>query len=300
MKGERLLAGVPERGRAWCAVMSVLRRHWTEYVIEAALLGVFMVVACAMAVLLKHPGSPVHRAVPAAHARRALFGLAMGLTAVAIIYSPWGKRSGAHINPSVTLAFLRLGRVNFSDAAFYVAAQFVGAVGGVLIARGMLGAWLSHPATHFVTTRPGERGLAVAFVAEFAISLVLMTVVLAVTASRHARLTGLCAGALVFLYITFEAPLSGMSMNPARSFGSALVGRELGPLWIYLLAPPLGMQLAAAFFKRHPVRGCAKLDHPADVPCIFCGQGMPAMAGGVTSRGRRDSLRKEAPPPRRY
>ncbi len=265
-------------------MMAVLKRHWPEYVIEAVLLGIFMIVACAAAVLLEHPDSPVRLAVPSGHARRALFGLAMGLTAVAIIYSPWGKRSGAHINPSVTLAFLRLGRVNRSDAAFYVAAQFLGAVGGVLIAWGVLGARLSHPAAHFVTTRPGEHGLAVAFVAEVAISLVLMTVVLVVSASRHARLTGLCAGALVFVYIMFEAPLSGMSMNPARSFGSALVARELGTLWIYLLAPPLGMQLAAAIFKRHPLAGCAKLDHPADVPCIFCGQGMPAMAGGVMSR----------------
>ncbi len=260
-------------------MMAVLKRHWPEYVIEAVLLGVFMIVACAAAVLFEHPDSPVHLAVPSAHARRALFGLAMGLTAVAIIYSPWGKRSGAHINPSVTLAFLRLGRVQRSDAAFYVAAQFLGAVAGVLAAWGVLGPRLAHPATHFVTTRPGDSGLAVAFVAEVAISLVLMTVVLAVMASRRARLTGLCAGTLVFLYITFEAPLSGMSMNPARSLGSALAAREIGTLWIYLLAPPLGMQLAAAIFKRRPVAGCAKLDHPDDVPCIFCGQGMPAMAG---------------------
>ena len=102
-------------------------------------------------------------------------------------------------------------------------AQFAGAAVGVLVARALLGARLAHPAAHFAVTMPGSRGVAVAFVAEAAISFVLMSVILRV--SNHttlARHTGVFAGALVALYITFEAPLSGMSMNPARTFGSAV------------------------------------------------------------------------------
>jgi aquaporin Z len=74
-----------------------------------------------------------------------------------------------------------------------------------------------------------------------------------------------------------------MSMNPARSFGSALAAWDPSELWIYFLSPPLGMLLAAAMFKRPRVAGCAKLDHSPDVPCIFCGQGMPTVAEGVTA-----------------
>ncbi|HSD21448.1 MAG TPA: aquaporin [Anaeromyxobacter sp.] len=250
------------------------RLHWPEYLGEAALLGAFMLVACAAGVLLDHPAAAAVRAIPDPFARRVLFGVAMGATAIAIIYSPIGKRSGAHINPSVTLAFLRLGKVKPRDAAFYVVAQLAGATAGVLIAWAALGARLADPAVHFVTTRPGASGLLVAFVAEAAISFVLMAVVLAVSGSRRAAWTGVCAGTLVVLYITFEAPLSGMSMNPARSLGSAIVAGELQALWIYLVAPPLGMLAAAAAMQRRAARACAKLHHAPDVPCIFCGQGM--------------------------
>lgn len=253
------------------------RGHWPEYLIEGALLGAFMAVACLLGVLLDHPAAAAARAVPDPFARRALFGLGMALTAAAIIYSAPGKRSGAHINPAVTLAFLRLGKVGRRDAAFYVAAQTVGAVAGVLVAWALLGERLADPAVHFVTTRPGAPGLLVAFAAEALISFVLMTVVLAVSGSRRAAWTGASAAALVFLYITFEAPLSGMSMNPARSIGSALAARELEALWIYLVAPPLGM-LAAAAAMRGRAAGCAKLRHVAEVPCIFCGQGRPPAA----------------------
>ena len=248
--------------------------HWPEYLAEAGLLGLFMVVACVLGVALGHPASAAVRALPQPFARRAMFGLAMGATAVAIIYSPPGKRSGGHINPAVTLTFLALGKMKPRDAALYVVAQTAGAAGGVLVAWAVLGARLAHPAVHFVTTRPGTAGALAAFAAEAAISFVLMTVVLAVSASRRQAWTGVCAGVLVAVYIAVEAPLSGMSMNPARSLASALPAGELRPLWIYLLAPPLGMLAAAGLMRRPAARACAKLRHASDVPCIFCGQGM--------------------------
>ena len=78
---------------------------------------------------------------------------------------------------------------------------------------------------------------------------------------------GVCAGALVAVYIFVEAPISGTSMNPARSLASAM-GAGFGALWIYFLAPPLGMLAAAIVYGRRA--GCAKLDHARGVPCIFC------------------------------
>jgi len=266
---------------------ATLRAHWPEYLIEAAGLAAFMISASGFGVLLFHPASPAYPALGNDLARRAVMGVAMGATAVAIIYSPWGQRSGAHINPSTTLAFLRLGKVTFADAVFYVAAQFVGAVAGVAISWALLGSRLAHPSANFVATVPGRAGALVAVGAEAAISFLLMLVVLSVSSSRFQRLTGLCAGILVALYITFEAPVSGMSMNPARSLGSAVFASgAFMPLWIYFLGPPLGMQLAAVLIPARARRGCAKLDHPPDQPCIFCGQGRPTQSPPATGQLR--------------
>ncbi len=246
--------------------------HWVEYGIEAALLGLFMVSACGFAVLLDHPGSPVYRAIPDPLVRRFLTGLAMGGTAISLIYSPWGRRSGAHFNPASTLAFLRLGRIAPRDAAWYMGAQFAGGLGGVLLVAALLGAPLAHEKVRYAVTRPGPSGLASAWLAELAISFVLMSVVLRVSSHpRLGRLTGLCVGALVATYITLEAPLSGMSMNPARTFASAMAAGDWTALWIYFTAPPLGMLAAAELHVRLGGRlFCAKLDHDPAKRCIHC------------------------------
>jgi aquaporin Z len=250
------------------------RSHWPEYAIEAALLATFMVSACLFSVLLFYPGWPVAHSLPDPFVRRVLMGVAMGSTAVVLNYSPWGKQSGAHYNPAVTLAFTRLGKVARLDALAYVAAQFGGAVLGVMAARGLVRAMLADEQVHFAVTRPGPRGVAIAFLAEATISFLLMTVVLVATNhARYARYTGLFAGLLVAAFITIEAPLSGMSMNPARTLGSAFWAGDWTALWLYFTAPPLGMLVAAEIYLRR--RGpegifCAKLHHLNEKRCIFC------------------------------
>lgn len=240
---------------------------------EGALLGLFMISACVFASLLEHPGSPVRQALDDGLLRRGLMGLAMGGTAVAIIYSPWGKRSGAHINPSTTLTFFRLGKVAGPDALFYAGAQFAGAVAGCLVAGLALPGPVRHPSVSFATTMPGSTGVGRAFLGEVVITFLLMTAVLTfVNDRRWNRYTGLAAGACVALFITFEAPISGMSMNPARSFGSAVAAMRWDHLWIYFLAPPLGMLLAAeARVRLSGARSvlCAKLHHENHERCIF-------------------------------
>jgi len=255
---------------------NALRQHWPEYLMEAAGLGLFMVSACLFGALLEHPGSPVHQALPDAAARRVLGGLAMGLTAAGIIYSPWGQRSGAHLNPSVTLTFLRLGKVKAPDAAFYMAAQATGGVLGVVVAGAVLGRAIADPAVNWAATVPGPPGVAAAFGAEALISFGLMLTVLVMSSSRHARLTGVAAAILVATWISVESPVSGMSMNPARTVASALPSGVWTSAWVYFVAPPLGMLGAAAAFSaltHGRARHCAKLDHPNDVRCIFCGAG---------------------------
>ena len=100
--------------------------HWPEYMIEAICLGTFMISACAFSALLEHPASPVRASVMSADIRRFLVGLAMGITAILLIYSPLGRRSGAHMNPATTLTFYRLGKVEGWDAFFYMLSQFTG------------------------------------------------------------------------------------------------------------------------------------------------------------------------------
>ena len=253
-----------------------LAAHWPEYLMEAGGLGLFMLSACGWGTFLEYPGSPLRIAITDPNLRRLLMGLLMGVTAIGLIYSPWGARSGAHLNPSVTLTFLRLGKVARWDAAFYILAQFAGGALGVAIAATFLGRPLADPAVDYVATVPGPQGPAVAFLAETAISFGLMLTVLVVSNMvRWARFTGLFAGTLVTVFISLEAPLSGMSMNPARSLASAVPAHAWAALWIYFAAPLLGMLLAAELYLR--LRGaqkvlCAKLHHHASARCIFaCG-----------------------------
>jgi aquaporin Z len=249
--------------------------RWPEYSIEAALLCLFMISACTFTALFELPTSLVRQAIPFPLFRRALTGAAMGLTAIVLIYSPWGQRSGAHFNPSVTLTFYRVGKISGVEAVLYILAQFIGGLSGVMIAAHILGARVAQPAVHYAATFPGRYGIFPAALSELIISFLLMLMVLGV--SNHARLsrfTGTFAGLLVATYITFEAPFSGMSMNPARTFASALPSGIWTGFWIYVVAPPLGMLAAAEFFIRHHGRDsirCCKIYHNTTQHCTFCG-----------------------------
>ena len=266
-------APTESRGAARSAAVA-LASHWPEYLMEAAGLGLFMISACAFTVLLEHPGSALHQALPDPWLRRLVIGVAMGVTAISIIYSPMGKRSGAHLNPAVTLTFLCLGKIETWDAVFYVLAQFVGGALGVMLAAYVLGAMLvGNAAVNYAVTLPGIPGRWVAFAAEMFLSFGLMLVVLNLSNRPSLnRYTGLFAGALIALYITVEAPLSGMSMNPARTVASALPAQVWTDAWIYFLAPPLGMLLAAQAYLLTRGPGtvlCCKLHHENDSRCIF-------------------------------
>lgn len=262
------------------AVIPESRAHWPEYSIEAACLAAFMLSAAAFTTLLQHPASPLSRLDWPPVLLRLPLGLAMGLTLIAIVYSPWGLRSGAHLNPAVTLTFLRLGRIGARDAAGYITAQFAGGLLGIVGATLLLAGLPADPPVRYVTTVPGPAGPLAAFAAEAAISFGMMLLVLGASAHpRHQHRTGLFAGVFVAACITVEAPLSGMSMNPARSFGPALLAGTLDSIWIYAAAPLVGMLLAADVFgwvRGHAHVRCAKLVHPPAGACHFrCGRAAP-------------------------
>ena len=254
-------------------MLRALQTHWPEYLMEGAALGLFMISACTFGVLLDHPAGPLRQLISSPFLRRTIAGIAMGFTAIAIICSPFGKRSGAHMNPAVTLSFLSLGKIGSWDAAFYVAAQFAGGIAGVRLANTVLSPALAYSAVNYVATVPGRWGVAAAFWAELLISFLMMSVVLRFSNSKRlSKLTPFVAGALVATYITVEAPFSGMSMNPARTFGSAVAAKQWTALWIYFMAPFVGMLAAAQLFRyQHGLRRvfCAKIHHHNDERCIF-------------------------------
>jgi len=270
--GGKSLRTVPPRMEALDVVAS-LRLHWPEYLMEVAEMGLYLFLTCLFATLLQHPASPIRNLIPSGILRRAIMGAAVGTTVFAIAVSPWGKQSGGHFNPAITFTFYRLRKVYFWDALFYGAAQFFGATSGVAIATYILRGAPAHESVRYAVTVPGTHGSGVAFVAEFAISFSLMATIL--FSSNHeilARYTPYFVGALYAIYITFETPLSGMSMNPARTFGSAFHASYWHALWLYFLAPTLGMFMAAEVFLR--VRSgvgpyCAKLHHANNKRCIF-------------------------------
>lgn len=250
-----------------------MKSHWPEYLTEGIGLGLFLLSAAGFGVLLFHPLSPAAPFLPGELGRSALMGLAMAGTALLLVHNRWGRQSGAHFNPALTWTFYHLGKVAPADALAYVVAQFVGGAAGMALAEFLGSRWLAHPAVNHVQTLPGPWGSGVAWLAEVAMTFVLMTVVLTMSASpRFRRFTAGGAAVCVFLFITFASPVSGMSLNPARSFATALAAGRFGDLWIYFTAPPLGMLVAAALHVcRHPgVDACAKLHHDNPTRCIFC------------------------------
>jgi aquaporin Z len=247
--------------------------HWREYLMEAAELALFMLSASGFGTLLFYVKSPALRVLPNPMLRLVLMGLAMGSTSIAIIRSPMGRQSGAHFNPAVSITFFCLGRMHRLDALFYVISQFVGGACGVFVARLIIGARLGAPSVRYVVTVPGRHGVLAAFMAEYFMGWLMITVVLiSANSPRFARFTWLFVGTLVTMYVIGFSGISGFSINPARTVSSAMFAGVWTALWIYLSAPLLGMLSAAAqyiLFSGSNAVLCAKIYHDQHTPCPF-------------------------------
>lgn len=248
-----------------------MQKHLISYVLEAIELGLFMIMSTFIVVVIAHPDSFLHQKITEPIILRFLIGIGIGLTALLLIYSPLGKYSGAHFNPAVSITFWRLGKMKGFDCVCYIWSQFLGGLLGVWIALSLFGKLIAHPSVAFIVTMPSMLGSVVAFIAEIVISFLLMIVVLYSTNSlRYNRYTGLFVAGLLVLFITFESPLSGMSMNPARSFASMYFYGNWNDLWIYFTAPLIGMLGAAQIYLLQQRKVyCAKLHHMNNKPCIF-------------------------------
>jgi aquaporin Z len=159
------------------------------------------------------------------------------------------------------------------DALGYVVGQLVGGTAGVVVSALVLGDVVGHPAVNYVVTAPGPLGVGPAWLGEFAITFTMLCVVMLVNrVPRLAARTGWFAAALVALFITFEAPLSGMSLNPARSFASAAVATAWHGFWIYLTAPVAGALAGVELLRwreRRHERLCGKLAHDPTITCFL-------------------------------
>ncbi|TPG65629.1 MIP/aquaporin family protein [Hymenobacter nivis] len=239
-------------------LLPALRRHWPYYLAEAAGPAAFLVVSSATAVIFHHPNSAVARALgPSELVQRVGLGLVIAGLIMAMAYSPWGKRSGAHFNPAVTLGFWRLGHIRTADAAWYVLAQFAGALGAGFLMFNLLQQWFGYPAIHYNITRPitGDYGWLLALGAEIGISAVFLLVLLgALHSARFKGWAGALSGLMLAVFIVFESPLSGMSLNPARSTGTAVAAQLAPALWVYFAGPLLAMWAAAAWFGHYRAR----------------------------------------------
>jgi aquaporin Z len=255
-------------------------RRWQLYALEGLALGIFMIAATVAVILLEYPGLPIREMIPSSFVRRIVIGVSMGLTAICLIYSPIGKISGAHMNPSVTIANWWLKHISTRDALGYILAQCVGGTLGVYLLVWTIPTIVSDPSVAYIVTVPGPQGRHVAFLAEFAVSFFLfLTVLVSNQNTRTAPYTGYFCGFLVALYITVEAPLSGMSMNPARTLASAIPSGNFTAFFdVYVLAPVGGMLTAAVGFSNVRKWYSARFRR-SDIESSLSGEHSPHVSG---------------------
>ncbi|KAI6705708.1 hypothetical protein NL676_008670 [Syzygium grande] len=159
-----------------------------------------------------------------------------GLAVMVLVYSV-GHVSGAHFNPAVTIAFATCKRFPWKQVPAYISAQVIGST----LASGTLRLLFTGKLNHFVGTEPAGSNVQ-AFVLEFIITFYLMFIVSGVGTDDRAigELGGLAVGGTVLLNVLFAGPITGASMNPARSLGPAIVSHHYDRLWIYIVAPIAG------------------------------------------------------------
>jgi MIP family channel proteins len=171
--------------------------------------------------------------------------LAFGLVIMVMVYAI-GHLSGAHINPAVTLAFTLTRHFRAREAGAFVVAQLTGAIAGALV---LLAIWPDQPAELGATVPSVGAGSAVAY--ELVLTAILMFVIMAVATDSRAMGAGaaVAIGGTIAMDALFGGPVTGASMNPARSLGPALVAGEWSEFWIYLIGPLAGASLGALAYQ---------------------------------------------------
>ncbi len=255
--------------------------HWFEY--GAELLGpAFLLFGGVSAIAFDFgTGSPLARILPDTSVRLLITGLLFAGSGSLVAISPLGKLSGAHINPAVSLAFWLQGKMHHFDLGGYILGQFLGATLGTLLAVLVWGERAISVGNG--RTFPGVGyPLWLVFLAEVSLTfLLVLSMFLFVSNHRLMRWTPLMVWILVAVMVWLEAPISGTSLNPARSFGPALISWFWQDQWLYWIAPPLGALLAVGTFRLLPIGKLdvltGKLFHVPHYRSIFKNVSAPCM-----------------------
>jgi aquaporin Z len=237
-------------GKKGLAQMGVsFNKNRNHYLQEALGLAIFMISACFFSGMLEAKNSCWHTVFPGDFSRTIIMGVMMGVTSLVIFYSPFTAPSGSHINPAVTITFLRLGKMGIWDSLFYILFQFAGGLAAVYFMALLMGRTLTDAPVNYAATVPGKYGVAVAAITEFSIAFTMMTMILFTTANeRLKKYTRIFSGCFVCLYVIIAGPVSGFGMNPTRTAASAIPAHIYTSFWLYMIMPLAGMLLAGEVF----------------------------------------------------
>jgi aquaporin Z len=245
---------------------------WGAYAAELA--GTFFMVAWGLSsvVFMMSPASPVPSLVHADRIRLLITGILFAAGATMVVYSPLGQRSGGHINPAVSLGFWILGKIETRSMVLYSVSQSLGALAGAGLVKILWGKWATIVEVGVTRPAPWISPVGAAGV-EFLITGSLLGVILFfVSHPKLHRWTGLAVGVWVAFLVFAEAPVTGTSLNPARSLGPAVAANDYRDLWVYFAGPLGGAAAVALLWKSVDSEGwrppfCAKLFHTDRYPC---------------------------------
>jgi aquaporin Z len=249
-----------------------MRQRLAYYASE--FIGTFSMILIGISAIVLNFGTLFMRHwIPSTSPRLLLTGFLFAGGATLVVYSPVGRISGAHLNPAVSFAFFLDRKINTVDFVLFSLMQTAGSIAAAYLA---LALWSAHAReVNDGMTLPGEGySIGLVFLTEVAITFLLVSTIFYFLHRRDlTKYTGLAAGLLVALLVYLTAPISGTSLNPARSIGPALAVGNASYLWLYIAAPLLGSLIATILHKNLPFLHrplCAKLNHhPADVQCAF-------------------------------
>lgn len=258
--------------------------HWAEYAAE--LLGTTLVIFVGLSagVFNFGQGLPMEHLIADRGIRLLITGLLFAGIGSLVAISPLGKLSGAHLNPAVSLAFWLQGKMHQQDIVGYIIGQFCGAILGVVLLVTVWGRYAG--SVYNGMTLPGAgHSVWFVFLTEVCMTFLLVLSILVFLSSRRLmRWTPLMTWLLVASMVWLGSPISGTSLNPARSFGPALVTCFWQDQWLYYIAPPLGSLLAVTTFwllamGKRGVLTC-KLFHVPNYRCIFKNVKVPHLRDG--------------------
>ena len=246
--------------------------HWCEWGAESFGTGILVLGGLSAVCLDFGTGSPVLHLIPSASLRLLITGLLFAGTGSLVAISPWGRLSGAHLNPCVTLAFWTSGHVSRSDLLGYWGAQFFGALVGVAVLRLVWGNVAASVKDGLTSLHPGVSAPAAVGIEALMTAILILAIFGLTSSARTARWTPLVIWIVIALLVWRGAPYTGCSLNPARSLGPAVISGTYDGLWVYLVGPPLGAASCAWLFVRarsgrRPVT--AKLFHDANYRSVL-------------------------------